>query len=90
VALSHTPVSLVVVWADGPAFVHVTRVPTLIVMVDGENVKFWIVTQAPEQLGDVELLQASETAKTPPSTRRVNHIGPPCYGVRRKRDAAKP
>jgi len=57
--------------------VQVTRVPTLIVIVDGENEKSWIVTQSLEQLGDVELLQATETAETPTNTTRGNHIGPP-------------
>jgi len=46
-------------------------------MVDGENEKSRIVTQSLEQLGDVELLQATETAETPNNARRGNHIGPP-------------
>ena len=77
--LSHTAPSLVAVCADGPALVHVTRVPTLIVIVDGANEKSWIVRQLLEQVGegDVELLQATETAETPNNTRRGNHISPP-------------
>ncbi len=51
--------------------------PNVIVIVDGANEKSWIVTQLLEQLGDVELLQATETAKTPNNTGRGNHIGPP-------------
>ena len=75
--LSHTAPSLVAVCADGPASVQVTRVPTFIVIVDGANEKSWIVTQLLVQLGDVALVQATETAETPNNTRRGNHINPP-------------
>src|SRR6266853_1131698 len=42
--LFQTPMSLVVVWAEGPLLVHRTEVPAFIVSEAGENVKSWIVT----------------------------------------------
>ena len=44
VPLFQAPASLVVVWADGPLLVHRTVVPALMVTVDGEKVKSWMVT----------------------------------------------
>ena len=82
--LSHTLLSLVAVCAEGQAFFQVTRVPTLTIMVAGENEKSRIVTQSLAQLTDIELvgdielvLQATATAKTPPSTRRIKYMNPP-------------
>src|SRR5881409_324427 len=67
--LSHVPVLLVVVCADGPLLVHFTVVPTITVTAAGEKEKSWIVTPTtdplmfppPPPLRPVELPQAALT-----------------------------
>ena len=84
VPLFQAPASLVVVWADGPLLVHRTLVPILMVTVDGEKVKSWMVTLTVPAGGWVGICPAGGLAlvgveppqaaamATPPITRNRN------------------
>jgi hypothetical protein len=84
VGLLHAPASLVVVWADGPALLHITLVPAFTEIDSGEKEKSLIVTTTfpciddvsppppPPELAPVgvELLPQATIAARPPSAMR--------------------
>src|SRR5712691_5031996 len=74
--LFQTPMSLVVVWAEGPLLVHRTEVPALIVREAGENVKSWMVTPTVSLGGGLGVCPPG-LGICPPG----GNIGPPGFGA---------
>jgi len=67
-------VNEVAVWGIPSIFVHLTVLPALILIVSGKKAKFWMFTEAPENVfGGFEplLFEQLQTAKTAEKITRV-------------------